>query len=48
MLDAPVSGGLSGNLVLWVGGDKEAFERYESVLPSFASAEVRGSNRAAP
>jgi 3-hydroxyisobutyrate dehydrogenase len=41
MLDAPVSGGpsgaASGNLVLWVGGDKEAFERYESVLQSFAS-----------
>ncbi|MCI0142605.1 NAD(P)-dependent oxidoreductase [Arthrobacter bambusae] len=42
MLDAPVSGGpagaASGNLVLWAGGDKEAFELHESVLQSFASA----------
>jgi 3-hydroxyisobutyrate dehydrogenase len=41
MLDAPVSGGpagaASGSLVLWVGGDREAFERHESVLQSFAS-----------
>jgi 3-hydroxyisobutyrate dehydrogenase len=36
MLDAPVSGGpagaASGELSLWVGGDREAFERHEGLL----------------
>jgi 3-hydroxyisobutyrate dehydrogenase-like beta-hydroxyacid dehydrogenase len=36
MLDAPVSGGprgaKTGKLAIWVGGDKEIFERHESVL----------------
>ena len=36
MLDAPVSGGprgaKSGKLALWVGGDKEAFDKFRSVL----------------
>jgi 3-hydroxyisobutyrate dehydrogenase len=36
MLDAPVSGGprgaKSGQLALWVGGDRAAFERFEPVL----------------
>ncbi|WP_025776895.1 NAD(P)-dependent oxidoreductase [Brevibacterium sp. VCM10] len=39
-LDSPVSGGPagaeSGNLVLWVGGDKEVFDTHEPVLRSFA------------
>lgn len=42
MLDSPVSGGpagaSAGTLVLWVGGDREVFERLEPVLASFASA----------
>jgi len=36
MLDAPVSGGprgaKSGKLALWVGGDKEAFDKFRAVL----------------
>ncbi|MGE0824790.1 MAG: NAD(P)-dependent oxidoreductase [Candidatus Binatia bacterium] len=36
MLDAPVSGGprgaATGKLAIWVGGDKEVFERYKPVL----------------
>ena len=36
MLDAPVSGGPRGaasrNLAIWVGGDKELFDRYKPVL----------------
>ena len=36
MLDAPVSGGprgaATGKLAIWVGGDKEIFDRYKSVL----------------
>ena len=36
MLDAPVSGGprgaKTGKLAIWVGGDKTAFEHYQSVL----------------
>ena len=36
LLDAPVSGGpggaKSGRLALWVGGEKEVYERHESVL----------------
>jgi len=36
MLDAPVSGGprgaLAGKLAIWVGGDKQAFERHRAVL----------------
>jgi 3-hydroxyisobutyrate dehydrogenase len=42
MLDAPVSGGpagaASGDLVIWIGGDKQAFERHLQVLQSFSSA----------
>ena len=38
MLDAPVSGGprgaRSGNLAIWVGGDRELFDRYKPVLDS--------------
>lgn len=36
MLDAPVSGGprgaRSGNLAIWVGGEREVFDRYKPVL----------------
>jgi 3-hydroxyisobutyrate dehydrogenase-like beta-hydroxyacid dehydrogenase len=36
MLDAPVSGGPSGaasrKMAIWVGGDREAFDKYKSVL----------------
>jgi 3-hydroxyisobutyrate dehydrogenase len=36
MLDAPVSGGprgaASGRLAIWVGGDRQSFERYKPVL----------------
>ena len=36
MLDAPVSGGprgaRTGNLAIWVGGDRELFDRYKPVL----------------
>lgn len=39
MLDAPVSGGpagaASGDLALWIGGDKEVYERYTELLGSF-------------
>lgn len=39
-LDAPVSGGpsgaASGKLAIWVGGDKAAFDLYQSVLDCFA------------
>lgn len=42
MLDAPVSGGpagaASGDLVLWVGGEKAVFDRHLAVLRAFASA----------
>lgn len=38
MLDAPVSGGPRGartrNLAIWVGGDRELFDRYKAVLDS--------------
>ena len=38
MLDAPVSGGPRGarsrNLAIWVGGDRELFDRYKPVLDS--------------
>ena len=38
MLDAPVSGGprgaRTGNLAIWVGGDRELFDRYKPVLDS--------------
>ncbi|MDF0544322.1 NAD(P)-dependent oxidoreductase [Sphingobium sp. H39-3-25] len=41
-LDAPVSGGpagaASGNLAIWVGGDKDAFDRFEPVLSSMSDA----------
>ena len=40
MLDAPVSGGpsgaASGNLVLWVGGDRGAFNRHLDILRMFS------------
>ena len=39
MLDAPVSGGPRGaqsrNLAVWVGGDREVYERYRTVLEAF-------------
>ena len=39
MLDAPVSGGPRGaqtrNLAIWVGGDREVYEHYRSVLEAF-------------
>jgi 3-hydroxyisobutyrate dehydrogenase len=40
MLDAPVSGGpagaASGDLALWIGGDKEVYERHVDLLRKFA------------
>ena len=40
MLDAPVSGGpagaASGDLALWIGGDKDVFERHQGLLRVFA------------
>jgi len=40
MLDAPISGGPTGaqrrQLAIWVGGDRAAYERYESVLRAMA------------
>jgi 3-hydroxyisobutyrate dehydrogenase len=40
MLDAPVSGGpagaASGDLALWIGGDKEVYERHLELLRKFA------------
>ena len=42
VLDAPVSGGPkgaeSGRLAIWVGGDKEVFDRCKPVLDSFGDA----------
>lgn len=42
MLDAPVSGGpagaASGDLVLWVGGDRAVFDRHLGLLETFARA----------
>jgi 3-hydroxyisobutyrate dehydrogenase len=42
MLDAPVSGGpagaASGDLVLWVGGDRAVFDRHLRLLETFARA----------
>ena len=42
MLDAPVSGGpagaASGDLVLWIGGDKAVFERHVDLLKTFSNA----------
>jgi 3-hydroxyisobutyrate dehydrogenase len=39
-LDAPVSGGpkgaASGKLAIWVGGDKEVFEKYKHLLDDFS------------
>lgn len=46
MLDAPVSGGpagaASGDLVLWVGGDRAAFERYRALLERFSTPHYVG------
>jgi 3-hydroxyisobutyrate dehydrogenase len=40
MLDAPISGGpagaASGDLVIWVGGDREQFDRHLHLLASFS------------
>lgn len=40
MLDAPVSGGpagaASGDLALWIGGDKEVYERHLELIRTFA------------
>jgi 3-hydroxyisobutyrate dehydrogenase len=42
MLDAPVSGGpagaASGQLTIWVGGEREVFDRHVELLRIFASA----------
>jgi len=44
MLDAPVSGGpggaASGNLVLWIGGEKGAFDQYLPLLKAFSSEQI--------
>jgi 3-hydroxyisobutyrate dehydrogenase len=41
MLDAPISGGpagaASGDLVVWVGGDRDVYDRHLDVLESFSS-----------
>jgi 3-hydroxyisobutyrate dehydrogenase len=41
-LDAPVSGGpqgaASGKMAIWVGGDKDAFDRFADVLSSMSNA----------
>jgi 3-hydroxyisobutyrate dehydrogenase len=40
MLDAPVSGGpagaASGDLALWIGGDKDVYERHQDLIRKFA------------
>lgn len=45
MLDAPVSGGptgaRSGKLALYIGGEREAFERYKHVLDSLGDRVIR-------
>jgi 3-hydroxyisobutyrate dehydrogenase len=42
LLDAPVSGGpagaKSGRLAIWVGGDKEIFDKHKPVLDAFSDA----------
>jgi 3-hydroxyisobutyrate dehydrogenase-like beta-hydroxyacid dehydrogenase len=44
VLDAPVSGGVTGaeraRLAMWVGGDKETFQRYEPVLQTMSQNPV--------
>ena len=45
MLDAPISGGATGaqrgQLAIWVGGDKGAFDRYEPVLRAMGDHPIR-------
>ncbi|MCB1396655.1 MAG: NAD(P)-dependent oxidoreductase [Rhodobacteraceae bacterium] len=42
LLDAPISGGpagaASGDLVVWVGGDKAVYDRFEPVIAAFAKS----------
>lgn len=46
MLDSPVSGGpagaASGDLVLWVGGNKSVFETYQPLLATFSKPHFTG------